>query len=76
MAVRRRTAWGPGDGDALLDIAPVCAMRTASVFQSDAMALGFNVDGGCLWPSLVHVEALSPARPSRMCKTQFGRGIV
>ena len=35
----------PGDGDPLLDIAPILAIRTASVFQQHVMMLGFDVDG-------------------------------
>ena len=39
------TARRPGDGDPLLNIAPVLAIRAASVFQRHGMALGFDVDG-------------------------------
>jgi hypothetical protein len=36
------TARRPGDGDPLLNIAPVLAIRAASVFQRHGMALGFD----------------------------------
>jgi hypothetical protein len=37
----------PRDGDALLHIAPILAIRAMPVFQHHGMALGFDVDGGC-----------------------------
>src|SRR5262245_15043263 len=40
-----KPAWRPGDSDALLNIAPILTKRTASVFQRQGMALGFDVDG-------------------------------
>src|SRR5262249_26432339 len=35
----------PFDGDPLLDVAPILAIRAASVFQRYGVALGFDVDG-------------------------------
>src|SRR5262245_1791769 len=42
--VATEPARRPGDGDPLLDIVPILAIRAASVFQRHGVALGFDVD--------------------------------
>ena len=51
----------PGDGDSLLDVAPILAIRAALVFQGHGMALGFDVDGR----HLLAVPAPGQRKPPR-----------
>ena len=55
------TARRPVDGDPLLDIAPILAIRAASVFQRHGMALGFDVDGR----HPLAVAGPGPGKPTR-----------